>query len=50
MIDRDAPPFDNPDIRKALAPTLDRQAFIDIPIEAEARIGGAMPPTPDGVW
>src|ERR1051325_5380917 len=30
IVNRDMPPFDNPKIRRALALTLDRQAFIDI--------------------
>ena len=39
IINRDAPPFDNPDIRKALALTLDRKAFNDILNEGQGRIG-----------
>ncbi|HVI05684.1 MAG TPA: ABC transporter substrate-binding protein, partial [Sphingomicrobium sp.] len=30
IVNRDAPPFDNPDIRRAMALTLDRKSFIDI--------------------
>ena len=37
-------------IRRALALTLDRQAFIDILIEGEGKMSGAMLPPPDGVW
>jgi peptide/nickel transport system substrate-binding protein len=45
-----APPFDNPQIRKAMALALDRQAFIDILTEGKAKIGAAMLPGPEGQW
>jgi peptide/nickel transport system substrate-binding protein len=44
------PPFDNPDLRRALSLTLDRKAFIDILVEGQGQLGGAMQPPPDGVW
>ena len=44
IVNRDAPPFDNPDIRRAMALTLDRKAFIDILAEGHGDIGGAMQP------
>jgi peptide/nickel transport system substrate-binding protein len=50
IVNRDAPPFDNPDLRRALALSLDRKAFIDILTQGEAQTGGAMLPPPDGVW
>ena len=50
IINRDVPPFNNPDIRRALALTLDRQAFIDILSEGQAALGGTMLPPPAGVW
>jgi peptide/nickel transport system substrate-binding protein len=50
IINRDLPPFNNPDIRMALALTLDRKAFIDIISEGEATVGAAMLPAPDGLW
>jgi peptide/nickel transport system substrate-binding protein len=50
IINRDAPPFDNPAIRRALALALDRKAFIDILAEGQGDIGGAMLPPPAGVW
>ena len=50
IVNRDVPPFDDPRIRRALALTLDRQAFIDILSEGEDLMGGAMLPPPDGVW
>ncbi|HWD56990.1 MAG TPA: ABC transporter substrate-binding protein [Stellaceae bacterium] len=50
IINRDAPPFDNPEMRKALMLTLDRKSFIDIMTEGEGKIGGAMLPPPEGLW
>jgi peptide/nickel transport system substrate-binding protein len=50
IVNRDKPPFDNPDIRRALALALDRKSFIDILLEGEGEIGGAMLPPPAGVW
>jgi peptide/nickel transport system substrate-binding protein len=50
IINRDAPPFDNPDMRRAMALSLDRRAFIDIISEGQGDIGGVMQPLPEGVW
>ena len=50
IINRDKPPFDNADIRRAIALTLDRKAFIDTINEGKADIGGAMLPPPEGIW
>jgi len=50
IVNRDAPPFNNADIRKAMAMTLDRKAFVDILFEGHAGIGGAMLPPPEGAW
>ena len=50
IINRDTPPFNDPRIRRALALTLDRRAFIDILDEGEGEMSGAMLPPPDGVW
>jgi peptide/nickel transport system substrate-binding protein len=50
LVNRDAEPFNNPDIRRALALTLDRKAFINILSEGQNSIGGAMLPAPEGVW
>jgi peptide/nickel transport system substrate-binding protein len=50
IVNRDKPPFDNPDVRRALALTLDRKAFIDTINEGKADIGGAMLPSPEGIW
>jgi peptide/nickel transport system substrate-binding protein len=50
LINRDAPPFDNADLRKALALAIDRKAFIDIMTEGQAKSGAAMLPPPEGLW
>jgi peptide/nickel transport system substrate-binding protein len=50
IINPGKPPFDNPELRRALALTLDRKAFIDILVEGQGQIGGTMQPPPDGVW
>jgi len=50
ILNRDAPPFDNPDLREALSLAMDRKAFIDILNQGDAQLGGTMQPTPDGVW
>jgi peptide/nickel transport system substrate-binding protein len=50
IVNRDAPPFDNPEIRRAMALALDRKSFIDILAEGHGDIGSAMQPPPQGVW
>ena len=50
LINRDKPPFDNADLRRAMALSLDRRAFIDIITEGQGDIGGAMQPAPAGLW
>jgi peptide/nickel transport system substrate-binding protein len=50
IVNRERPPFDNPDIRRAMALTIDRKAFIDILFEGQADIGGSLLPAPNGVW
>jgi len=50
LLNRDKPPFDNPDLRRAMALSLDRQAFIDILTEGTGSIGGTMQPPPEGLW
>jgi peptide/nickel transport system substrate-binding protein len=50
LINPAAPPFDNPELRRALTLSLDRQAFIDILAEGQGAKGGAMLPPPDGIW
>jgi len=50
IVNREVPPFDNPEIRLAMALSLDRQAFLDIMAEGQGGIGGALLPPPAGVW
>ncbi len=50
IVNRDTPPFDNPEIRRAMALALDRTSFIDILAEGHGDIGAAMQPPPEGVW
>src|SRR5712691_7997569 len=50
LVNRDKPPFDNPELRRAMALSLDRKAFIDILTLGQGDIGGAMLPAPEGVW
>jgi peptide/nickel transport system substrate-binding protein len=44
IVNSSSPPFDNPDIRRALALALDRKAFISILFEGQGDIGGTMLP------
>jgi peptide/nickel transport system substrate-binding protein len=50
ITNRDKPPFDNAELRHAMALTLDRKSFIDILAEGQGFIGGAMLPPPVGIW
>ena len=50
ILNRDKPPFDNPEIRRAMMLSLDRKSFIDILAEGQGDIGGAMQPPPAGIW
>jgi peptide/nickel transport system substrate-binding protein len=50
LVNRTVAPFDNEDLRRAMALTLDRKSFIDILGQGEGEIGGALMPPPDGVW
>ncbi len=50
IVNRDKPPFDNAELRRAMVLTLDRKAFIDILGDGEGAIGGAMMPPPAGAW
>jgi len=50
IINRDVPPFDNADLRRAMALSLDRKAFIDILTEGQGTMGGVLQPPPAGSW
>ncbi len=44
------PPFDDIEVRRAVAMTLDRKAFRDIMTSGTGDAGGAMQPLPEGRW
>jgi len=50
LINPAKPPFDNPELRKAMMLAVDRQAFVDIITDGVGRIGATMLPPPEGVW
>jgi len=50
IINPKAPPFNEAKIRKAVALTLDRKAYIDILSGGKANIAGVMLPPPEGLW
>src|SRR5437870_1793720 len=50
LVNRSAPPFDNPELRRAMSLALDRQAFVDIIADGQGTIGGIMQPPPEGIW
>src|SRR5260370_39887007 len=46
MLNREAPPFNNPELLRAAALSVDRKAFVDILTEGKGSIGGALRPPP----
>ena len=50
LVNRSAPPFDNPDLRRAMSLSIDRKAFNDIINQGQGQIGAVMQPPPDGMW
>ena len=50
IINHAAPPFNNPELIKAIMLGIDRKGFNDILYQGEAAVGGAMLPAPEGVW
>jgi peptide/nickel transport system substrate-binding protein len=50
LVNRDKAPFDNAEIRRAMALVLDRKSFSKIQSEGQNAVGGAMLPGPEGVW
>ncbi|HEX3864271.1 MAG TPA: ABC transporter substrate-binding protein [Stellaceae bacterium] len=50
IVNRSAAPFDNPELRRAMALTLDRKSFLDILTEGTGLMAAAMQPPPGGQW
>ena len=50
LVNRNVPPFDNPELRRAMSLALDRQGFVDIIADGQGTIGGVMQPPPEGIW
>ena len=50
LINRETAPFDNHDIRRAVALSIDHQAYVDILSEGRNGLGGAMLVPPAGRW
>jgi peptide/nickel transport system substrate-binding protein len=50
ITNRDKPPFDNPELRRAMGLSFDRKAFIEIVTQGQGDIGGVMQPPPEGLW
>jgi len=50
MMNRETPLFGNPELRRAVALTIDRKAFVDTLTLGKGDFGGAMLPPPEGVW
>ena len=44
------PPFDDLQVRRAVAMTIDRKAYVDILTQGKGDVGGAMQPLPEGRW
>jgi len=50
IINRENPPFNNLELRKAMALAIDRKSMIDIIYQGQGDVGGTMLPPPEGVW
>ena len=50
IVNRSAPPFDNPNLRRAMSLSIDRKVFNDIINQSQGEIGAVMQPPPDGLW
>jgi len=50
LVNQTVPPFNNPELRRAMALAIDRKAFIDILGHGQGDLGGAMLPQPEGLW
>jgi peptide/nickel transport system substrate-binding protein len=50
IVNQEKPPFNNLDLRRAMAMALDRKSMIDIIFQGAGDAGGALLPPPEGVW
>jgi peptide/nickel transport system substrate-binding protein len=50
LVNRDAAPFDDPKLRRAMALAIDRKSFDDILGQGKLGLSGAMQPLPEGFW
>lgn len=50
LLNRDTPPFDKAEIRRALTLAIDRKAMVAAINDGEADVGGVLQPPPDGLW
>ena len=50
IVNLSKPPFDNADLRRAMALTIDRKSFIDILTQGTGLEAAAMQPPPQGLW
>jgi peptide/nickel transport system substrate-binding protein len=50
LVNREAPTFDDPDIRRAMQLEIDRKSLLDILAEGQGDISGAILPPPGGLW
>ena len=50
LVNRDTPPFSDPDLRRAMAMSIDRKAVVDTLSQGRGEIGGVLQPPPGGLW
>src|SRR5206468_5964563 len=50
IVNLSKPPFDNPELRRAMALTIDRKSFIDILTQGTGLMAAVMQPPPGGLW
>ena len=50
LINLHKPPFDNPELRRAMVLAVDRKSFVDILNDGVPSLGATMLPPPNGVW
>jgi peptide/nickel transport system substrate-binding protein len=50
LVNRDKPPFDNAEIRRAMVLAFDRRPFVEILGQGYDKIGATMLPPPEGLW